>query len=198
MSERTVDRIVAHAYPWDVLGDPHFVDRARALGVAEISLAASYHSTRAATPLHPAHKVVDLPGGGAIAVDLPLFSRSTTGILSVRTSAPGAQVFVDRARIGVAPVETHVPGGTHAIRVTHPDFSDLDTTTVVPAGGRKDLDLTLGGPSILSRWWFWGGVGVAVAAGVAIGIAATTERSPDTGTIAPGQLPAPGAAAFRF
>ena len=55
----TVDRIVAHAYPWDVLGDPHFVERARTLGVREISLAATYHSTRAATPLHPLHKVVD-------------------------------------------------------------------------------------------------------------------------------------------
>ena len=55
----TVDRIVAHAYPWDVLGDPHFVERANTLGVHEISLAATYHSTRAATPLHPQHKVVD-------------------------------------------------------------------------------------------------------------------------------------------
>ncbi|OZD63312.1 hypothetical protein CH268_10415 [Rhodococcus sp. 06-1460-1B] len=55
----TVDRIVAHAYPWDVLGDPHFVERANTFGVHEISLAATYHSTRAATPLHPQHKVVD-------------------------------------------------------------------------------------------------------------------------------------------
>ncbi|OZD70948.1 hypothetical protein CH263_05895 [Rhodococcus sp. 06-1059B-a] len=59
MSEHTVDRIVAHAYPWDVLGDPHFVQRALDLGVREVALAASYHSTRAATPLHPQHKVVD-------------------------------------------------------------------------------------------------------------------------------------------
>ncbi|MGB6183061.1 MAG: hypothetical protein WBF79_17635 [Rhodococcus sp. (in: high G+C Gram-positive bacteria)] len=59
MSGTAVDRVVAHAYPWDVLGDPAFVDRARALGIDEISLAASYHSTRAATPLHPDHKLVD-------------------------------------------------------------------------------------------------------------------------------------------
>ncbi len=59
MSGSPVERLVAHAYPWDVLGDPHFVDRARAVGVGEIALAASYHSTRAATPLHPRHKVVD-------------------------------------------------------------------------------------------------------------------------------------------
>lgn len=59
MNNPTVDRIVAHAYPWDVLGDPHFVDRVRQLGITEVALAASYHSTRAATPYHPNHKVVD-------------------------------------------------------------------------------------------------------------------------------------------
>ena len=146
----------------------------------------------------PARHVIDLPGGDTTSLDVPLYSRSTTGILSVRSTAARAEVFVDAKRVGVAPVEVNLPGGNHAIRLTHPDFSDLETTAVVPAGGRKELNLTLSPPSITSRWWFWGGVGVAVAAGVAVAIVATTERSPDSGTIAPGQLPAPGGAAFRF
>jgi hypothetical protein len=41
-----------------VLGDPGFVDRVHDLGVDTVTLAASYHSTRAATPLHPRHQVV--------------------------------------------------------------------------------------------------------------------------------------------
>lgn len=49
------------AYPWDVVGDPAFIDRARNVGVAGVTLAAAYHSVRAATPLHPAHRVVDAP-----------------------------------------------------------------------------------------------------------------------------------------
>jgi hypothetical protein len=48
-----------HAYPWDVLGDPAFPARARAAGVDTVTLAAAYHSTRAATPLHPARRTVD-------------------------------------------------------------------------------------------------------------------------------------------
>ncbi|BCJ30657.1 hypothetical protein [Actinocatenispora sera] len=52
-------RVVGYAYPWDVLGDPAFVSRVRALGVTEVALAASYHATRAATPLHPEHLVVE-------------------------------------------------------------------------------------------------------------------------------------------
>jgi hypothetical protein len=47
--------VSGHAYPWDVLGDPAFPDRA----TPRVTLAATYHSTRAATPLHPAHQTVD-------------------------------------------------------------------------------------------------------------------------------------------
>ena len=54
-------RVVGHAYTWDVLGDPAFVDRVAALGISRIALAATYHATRAATPLHPEHRVVDAP-----------------------------------------------------------------------------------------------------------------------------------------
>jgi len=56
-----VSRVVGHAYPWDVLGDPSFADRVESLGVRQVALAASYHGTRAATPLHPEHRVVDAP-----------------------------------------------------------------------------------------------------------------------------------------
>ncbi|GAB3975882.1 hypothetical protein GCM10029978_061170 [Actinoallomurus acanthiterrae] len=51
-------RLAAHAYPWDVVGDDAFADRVHAHGVAEVTLAAAYHSVRAATPLHPSHRVV--------------------------------------------------------------------------------------------------------------------------------------------
>ena len=51
-------RVAGHAYPWDVLDDPHFVSRVHETGVDTVTLAASYHSTRAATPLHPHHQVV--------------------------------------------------------------------------------------------------------------------------------------------
>jgi hypothetical protein len=47
--------VTGHAYPWDVLGDPAFADRAP----EAVTLAAAYHSCRAATPLHPARQIVD-------------------------------------------------------------------------------------------------------------------------------------------
>ncbi|MFI6601183.1 hypothetical protein ACIBHX_33475 [Nonomuraea sp. NPDC050536] len=52
---------VAYVYPWDVAGDPAAPDRIASLGVEAVALAASYHSTRAATPYHPDHRVLDVP-----------------------------------------------------------------------------------------------------------------------------------------
>ncbi len=52
-------RITGHAYPWDVLGDPDFASRVIESGVDTVALAAAYHSTRAATPLHPRHQLID-------------------------------------------------------------------------------------------------------------------------------------------
>ncbi|MGN9838094.1 hypothetical protein ACTMTI_08220 [Nonomuraea sp. H19] len=52
---------IAYVYPWDVVGDPSAPERVASLGVEAVALAASYHSTRAATPYHPAHRVLDVP-----------------------------------------------------------------------------------------------------------------------------------------
>ncbi|HEX4252653.1 MAG TPA: hypothetical protein VH008_32625 [Pseudonocardia sp.] len=46
-------RVTGYSYPWDVLDAPGFVDRAGQLGVDEVAVAVSYHSTRAATPYSP-------------------------------------------------------------------------------------------------------------------------------------------------
>ena len=52
---------VAYAYPWDIVGDPSAPARLAGLGVEAVALAAAYHSTRAATPYHPGHRVLDVP-----------------------------------------------------------------------------------------------------------------------------------------
>jgi hypothetical protein len=52
-----IDRGV-FCYPWDIVGDPAAAERIAALGVRTVTLAAAYHSVRAITPHHPAHRVV--------------------------------------------------------------------------------------------------------------------------------------------
>jgi hypothetical protein len=150
----------------------------------------------------PFHRAVDLPGGAEITVEANLFSKATTGLLVVSASAPGSMVYVDGQKAGLAPVELNVPGGDHRLRVTNLDFRNYETTTVVAAGTRKDVEVKLLPPLIVTRWWFWGGVTlVGVAAGV-IAYAATTEKAPGRGDIAPGNISVQavpkGITVFRF
>lgn len=154
-------------------------------GVAEVEVEADGY--------FPYRTTVTLPGGGKASVEAKLFSKTTTGLLAVRASAPGSVVFVDDHRAGIAPVELNVPGGTHRIEIKNTDFRGYETTTVVAAGARKELDVKLQPPSVLTRWWFWGSIALAGATAGVIGYAATTERSPSRGDIAPGQLKAPAA-----
>ncbi|AXB43784.1 hypothetical protein [Amycolatopsis albispora] len=51
-------RVTGYAYPWDVLDAPGFTERAEELGVDEVAVAVSYHSTRAATPWSPSRSSV--------------------------------------------------------------------------------------------------------------------------------------------
>lgn len=52
-------RSVGYGYPWDYAGDPAAAPRAAGLGLDAVAVAASYHATRAATPLHPEHRIHD-------------------------------------------------------------------------------------------------------------------------------------------
>ena len=83
-------RVVGYAYPWDVIGDPDFAHRVTDLGIGEVSLAATYHGTRAATPLHPEHRLVEAPYA---ALYRPVRDSAWTG----RGLTPVAARWVDAA-----------------------------------------------------------------------------------------------------
>lgn len=54
-------KVVGYAYPWDYVGDSAAVSRSLAVGVDAVAVAASYHACRAASPLHPTRRVLDVP-----------------------------------------------------------------------------------------------------------------------------------------
>ncbi|NUQ79890.1 MAG: PEGA domain-containing protein [Polyangiaceae bacterium] len=139
----------------------------------------------------PAKKIVELPGGSAISVHLDLFSKATTGVLAVKTSAKGAEVIIDGKRIGIAPLELNLAKGSHRVVIKHPEYRVYETSAVVEAGRTKIVNATLETPSIVTRWWFWTTVGVVAATGAAVAIIAVSPRPADTGTIAPGQIEIP-------
>ncbi len=135
---------------------------------------------------------VDLPEGGALDLSFELVKAANVGILVVRSTPAATSTLIDGKGMGGTPLETSLIPGPHQLVLSRDGYHDLATSAVVERGRRKELDLTLEKtPSVFTRWWFWTIVGVAIASGVVITYAAVTERSPDMGTIPPGQVRAP-------
>lgn len=127
-----------------------------------------------------------------------LAPRGYRGRLALSINAAGAQVFVDGRRMAVAPVEAPLTlaVGTHALRITHPEYRDY--VRFVDIGYAQQVDLgvdmrklaivssevaALGGPGgrrdaatpWYGRWYVIAGVGAAVLAGSVAVWAATAD-----------------------
>ena len=143
----------------------------------------------------PFHVDANLPGGATTVVAAVLQQKATSGVLSVKTNAGGGggAVFVDGKSVGRAPLEIVVSAGPHDIIVRREAFEDTQTSAVVVAGQRRDVEVDLDRkPPITSKWWFWTGVGVAVLGGVAVTYALLTEKKAGTGDqFQPGQVSGP-------
>ncbi|HTM45282.1 MAG TPA: PEGA domain-containing protein [Polyangiaceae bacterium] len=140
----------------------------------------------------PFKREVELPGGGELAIDAQLKHQVQLGLLTVTSPVTGAMVYVDGKRVGMVPAQTQLQPGQHSVRVMKEGYDEALTNTVLAEGDQKKLQIQLDQhSSILGKWWFWTAAGVVVAGGVAVTIAATTERSADSGSIAPGTVSAP-------
>ena len=139
----------------------------------------------------PFEKEVELPGSKVETADVQLSSRATTGLLRVTSPVAGAFVSLDGRPLGIVPAESAVAPGSHRIALKRDGYENAETSVVLGPGERKDVEVPMAQRgSILGKWWFWTAVGVVAASGVATVVALTTEQSPDTGTIAPGQVKA--------
>jgi hypothetical protein len=139
----------------------------------------------------PYEERVELQGGSARTVDVQLVPKANEGTLTIRTNVVGARVRLDGAPIGDS-ASIVVPTGRHTLQGEADGYVPSETSVDIVRGARKEVVLELKAkPGILTKWWFWTGVGIVVAAGVGTVFAITTERSADVGTIAPGQLATP-------
>ncbi|GIH26535.1 hypothetical protein Aph01nite_48450 [Acrocarpospora phusangensis] len=129
-----------YVFPWDIVGDPAAPERLAATGVDAIALAVSYHSTRAATPFHPAHRVLEVSHS---AFYLPV-RRSAFGALVPRNlswTAPDAFIQArDALRAAGLPVHawtvlTHnsLLGDAHPGLTVRNAFGDMYPHALCPA-----------------------------------------------------------------
>lgn len=139
------------------------------------------------------------PGETAhVEVALTLVPKVENSLLVVRSSTPGAHVFLDGTARGDAPTEAWVKPGEHELRVSRDGYDTEVRHIDLRVGEQRALDVPLHAQSssILGRWWFWTAIGaVAIGGGVATYVALHDERHGDSGDIAPGRVTVNG---FHF
>jgi hypothetical protein len=140
----------------------------------------------------PFERPLTLAAGKIETVDVVLASRSAEALLRITSPVSGASVAVDGKAIGNVPAETPLKPGQHRIALSRDGYDRAETSVVVAAGEKKDVDVPMAvHETITSKWWFWTGIGVVlVAGGIATYVALTTEKDPTSGTIAPGTVKA--------
>jgi PEGA domain len=140
----------------------------------------------------PYAKTVELPAGGVLDLEVTLAAKSRSALLVLRGPVPGTVALVDGKVVGNPPVEVMVDAGSHKIVARAEGYADTETSFVVSAGDRKEVELSLGRkPGITSQWWFWTGLGVVVVGGASVAAALLIEKSPSQGDLPPGIVRAP-------
>jgi tetratricopeptide (TPR) repeat protein len=136
-------------------------------------------------------KDVDLAPGSVVKLDAQLSLRKADALIIVRTR-PAADIAVDGKAIGRAPLEMHLPPGQHELVADAKGRETEHIPMTLALGDRRELDIELHEPpGLLTRWWFWTAVGVAVV-GAGVGVyAAVTERDPTVGTFGAGNTTGP-------
>lgn len=87
--------VTGYSYPWDVADDPGFAERAVEIGVDEVAIAASYHSTRAATPFQASRTAV-------VAEKAGLYRPVRDQVWGGRNLRPAPGPWMDRSQDKVA------------------------------------------------------------------------------------------------
>lgn len=147
----------------------------------------------------PFERPVTLAAGKIETIDVVLASRSAEALLHVTSPVEGASVAVDGKTLGNVPAEAPMKPGQHRIALTRDGYDKAETSVVLIAGERKDVDIPMAvHDSITKKWWFWTGIGVVlVAGGIAIYAVRNTEKDTSSGTIPPGIVKAESWG-FRF
>jgi hypothetical protein len=139
----------------------------------------------------PWRQRLTLTGGEHRELVTGLTRADLRGSVVIESSTEGALARVDGNEVGRVPVEIRLAPGEHSVAVSRPGFETSTTRFVLRPRARHSLSITLDElPDWYETWWFWTGVGAVVTTGVVVGVALTTERSPDKGDIEPGQITA--------
>jgi hypothetical protein len=135
---------------------------------------------------------ITLTAGASQRLQVNLLPIDTRAEIYVTSPLPNAVVVLDGRVQGRVPVRARAEAGSHVVVVEHDGYDAHRIELQLAPRERRVLDVSLHRPApLLSRWWFWTGVGVVLAGATVTTLALTTERAPERGDIAPGVVSAP-------
>jgi hypothetical protein len=88
--------------------------------------------------------IVNIPSGGTVTVDVPLSPLSEVGVLQVKSSPGGADIYIDGFYSGsTATTIGNLAAGPHNLRLWLVGYREWTETVQVPANGMTVIDATL-------------------------------------------------------
>jgi hypothetical protein len=96
-----------------------------------------------------------------------------TGRVNITSSRPGTRVLIDGQDRGLAPLVLELPAGGHQLEAQADGFEPFRSELVLAAGQERGVDIEMmlpparAGQPVYKKWWFWTGLGTAVAGGTA-------------------------------
>lgn len=136
-----------------------------------VPLAAGSHVVDVSAEDHePQRRQFSVAAGVALKQEFKLTRIVRTGKVRVTSSQPNTRVVIDGKDRGFAPLELELGAGGHQLDARADGFETLRTELMLAAGQERNVDLELRRPPpserpVYKRWWFWTGLGTAVAGG---------------------------------
>ena len=134
---------------------------------------------------------VELSAGAVVVVEAKLTPKKRDALVVVRTT-PSVDVLFDGKALGRSPLQVRATPGSHELVARGDGYYEQRVPMTLALGDRRDVELEMKStPGIASKWWFWTGIGVVIAGGVATAIVLTTEKPHSTGSFSPGSVSGP-------
>jgi hypothetical protein len=136
-----------------------------------VQLPAGTHVAEAVAEGHePQRRQFTVAAGTAITQEMRLVKIVRTGKVRVTSSQSNTRVTIDGQDRGFAPLELELAAGGHQLEARSVGFEPLRTELMLAAGQERNVDLELRVPPatdrpVYNKWWFWTGLGTAVAGG---------------------------------
>ena len=139
----------------------------------------------------PFHRDLELSAGAVVVVEANLTPKKRDALVVVRTT-PSVDLLFDGKALGRSPLQLRATPGPHELVARGDGFYEQRIPMTLALGDRRDVELEMKStPGIASKWWFWTGIGVLIAGGVATAIVLTTEKPHTNGTFNPGSVSGP-------